>query len=134
MLEIQSSSKGEQKFFIFIRQKKFYIYFVLKKYRQVSAIFTDTTSRYHKNRPIPPILKYRYITRPYWGICNEVPYPRAHRNHSARLSIKLASFCLQAFVCPIFTNVFPGWFPFWSLTHITSMEKMLRSSCRVMTG
>ena len=38
---------------------------MLKKYRQVSAIFTDTdtTSRYHKNRPIPPIpiLKYRYI-------------------------------------------------------------------------
>ena len=64
MLEIQSSSRGEQKIFIFI-QKKFYIYFVLKKYRQVSAIFTDTdTSRYHKNRPIPPIpiLKYRYIT------------------------------------------------------------------------
>ena len=39
---------------------------MLKKYRQVSAIFTDTntTSRYHKNRPILPIpiLKYRYIT------------------------------------------------------------------------
>ena len=39
---------------------------MLKKYWQVSAIFTDTdtTSRYHKNRPIPPIpiLKYRYIT------------------------------------------------------------------------
>ena len=69
MLEIQSSSKGKQKFFIFILQKnkkKFYIYFVLKKYRQVLAIFTDTntTSRYHKNRPIPPILilKYQYIT------------------------------------------------------------------------
>ena len=65
MLEIQSSSRGEQKFFMFIRQKNFY-YFVLKKYQQVSAIFTDTdtTSRYHKNRPIPPIpiLKYRYIT------------------------------------------------------------------------
>ena len=45
MLEIQSSSRGEQKFFISIQQKKnqkFYIYFVLKKYRQVSAIFTDT--------------------------------------------------------------------------------------------
>ena len=66
MLEIQFSSRGEQKFFIFIRQKNFYIYFVLKKYGQVSAIFTDTdtTSRYHKNRLIPPIpiLKYRYIT------------------------------------------------------------------------
>ena len=70
MLEIQSSSRGQQKFFIFIQKKlkkNFYIYFVLKKYRQVSAIFTDTdtTSRYHKNRPIPPIpisiLKYRYI-------------------------------------------------------------------------
>ena len=39
---------------------------MLKKYRQISAMFTDTdtTSRYHKNRPIPPIpiLKYRYIT------------------------------------------------------------------------
>ena len=69
MLEIQSSSKRKQKFFIFILQKnkkKFYIYFVLKKYQQVLAIFTDTdtTSRYHKNRPIPPILilKYQYIT------------------------------------------------------------------------
>ena len=54
MLEIQSSSRGQ------------HIYFVLKKYQQVSAIFTDidTTSRYHKNRLIPPIpiLKYRYIT------------------------------------------------------------------------
>ena len=69
MLEIQSSSRGEQKFFIFIRKKKFYIYFVLKKYGQVSAIFTDTdtTSRYHKNRPIP-ILKYRYI--PSIAVCN----------------------------------------------------------------
>ena len=40
---------------------------MLKKYWQVSAIFTDTdtTSRYHKNRPIPPILilEYRYIPR-----------------------------------------------------------------------
>ena len=39
---------------------------MLKKYRQVSAIFTntDTTSRYHKNRPILLILilKYQYIT------------------------------------------------------------------------
>ena len=39
---------------------------MLKKYRQVLAIFTDTdtTSRYHKNRPIPPIPipKYWYIT------------------------------------------------------------------------
>ena len=23
---------------------------------------TDTTTQYHKNRPVPPILKYRYIT------------------------------------------------------------------------
>ena len=58
MLQIQSSSRGEQKFFIF----------VLKKYWQISAVFTDTdtTSQYHKNRPIPPIpipiLKYWYIT------------------------------------------------------------------------
>ena len=39
---------------------------MLKKYRQVSAIFTDTdtTSQYHKNSLIPliPILKYRYMT------------------------------------------------------------------------
>ena len=72
MLEIQSSSRGKQKFFLFI-QKKINIYFVLKKYRQVSAIFTDTdtTSRYHKNRPIP-ILKYRYIcgeSNPHQTLC-----------------------------------------------------------------
>ena len=68
MLEIQSSSRENKNFLYLYDKKKFYIYFVLKKYRQVSAIFTDTntTSRYHKNRPIPPIpiLKYRYITNP----------------------------------------------------------------------
>ena len=59
---------GTKIFYIYtITTKKFYIYFVLKKYWQVLAIFTDTTSRYHKNRPIPtiPILQYRYITRKY---------------------------------------------------------------------
>ena len=29
---------------------------------------------------------------------------------------------------------FPGWFPFSSPTHITSVERMHRSSCRVITG
>ena len=46
---------------------------MLKKYRQVSAIFTDTDtiSRYHKNRPIPPIpiLEYRYITSNFSVLC-----------------------------------------------------------------
>ena len=47
MFQIQSSSIGEQIFFIFILCLK------IKKH--------NTTSRYHKNRSIP-ILKYRYIT------------------------------------------------------------------------
>ena len=44
--------QGETKIFYIYTKKKFYIYFVLKKYRQVSAIFTDTdtTSQYHRYR------------------------------------------------------------------------------------
>ena len=40
----------------------------------------------------------------------------------------------KAFICSILTYAFPGWFPFSSLTHITSVERMHRSSCRVITG
>ena len=35
---------------------------------------------------------------------------------------------------PILTYASPGWFPFSSPTHITSVERMHRSSCRVITG
>ena len=35
---------------------------------------------------------------------------------------------------PILTYVSAGWFPFSSPTHITSVERMHRSSCRVITG
>ena len=40
----------------------------------------------------------------------------------------------KAFICPILTYASPGWFPFASPTHITSVERMHRSSCRVITG
>ena len=40
----------------------------------------------------------------------------------------------KAFIRPIFTYASPGWFPFSSLTHITSVERMHRSSCRLITG
>ena len=40
----------------------------------------------------------------------------------------------KAFIRPILTYVSPGWFPFSSPTHITSVERMHRSSCRVITG
>ena len=40
----------------------------------------------------------------------------------------------KAFICPILINAFTGWFPFSSPTHITSVERMHRSSCRVITG
>ena len=40
----------------------------------------------------------------------------------------------KAFIRPILTYASPGWFPFSSPTHITSVEKMHRSSCRVITG
>ena len=40
----------------------------------------------------------------------------------------------KAFIHPIFTYASPGWFPYSSPTHITSVERMHRSSCRVITG
>ena len=40
----------------------------------------------------------------------------------------------KAFICPIFTYASSGWFPFSSPTHITSVERIHRSSCRVITG
>ena len=39
----------------------------------------------------------------------------------------------KAFIRPILTYASPGWFPFSSPTHITSVERMHRSSCRVIT-
>ena len=46
------------------------------------------------------------------------------------------SFCTlyNAFIRPILTYASPGWFPFSSPTHITSVERMHRSFCRVITG
>ena len=46
------------------------------------------------------------------------------------------SLCTQykTFIRPILTYASPGWFPFSSPTHITSVERMHRSSCRVITG
>ena len=46
------------------------------------------------------------------------------------------SICIlyKAFILPILTYASPGWFPFSSPTHITSVERMHRSSCRVITG
>ena len=40
----------------------------------------------------------------------------------------------KAFIRLILTYASPGWFPFSSPTHITSVERMHRSSCRVITG
>ena len=40
----------------------------------------------------------------------------------------------KAFIRPILTYASPGWFPFSSPTHITSVKRMHRSSCRVITG
>ena len=40
----------------------------------------------------------------------------------------------KAFIRPILTYAFPGWFLFSFPTHITSVERMHRSSCRVITG
>ena len=40
----------------------------------------------------------------------------------------------KAFIRPILTYASPGWFPFSSPTHITSVERINRSSCRVITG
>ena len=46
------------------------------------------------------------------------------------------SLCMlyKAFIRPILTYASPGWFLFSSPTHITSVERMHRSSCRVITG
>ena len=41
---------------------------------------------------------------------------------------------LKESLCTILTYASPGWFPFSSPTHITSVERMHRSSCRVITG
>ena len=40
----------------------------------------------------------------------------------------------KAFIRRILTYAFPGWFPFSFPTYITSVERMHRSSCRVITG
>ena len=40
----------------------------------------------------------------------------------------------KAFIRLILTYASPGWFPFSSPTHITSVERMHRSSCRLITG
>ena len=40
----------------------------------------------------------------------------------------------KPFIRPILTFASPGWFPFSFPTHITSVERMHRSSCRVITG
>ena len=40
----------------------------------------------------------------------------------------------KTFIPPILTYAAPGWFLFSSLTHITTVERMHRSSCRVITG
>ena len=41
---------------------------------------------------------------------------------------------IKAFIRPILTYASPGRFPFSSPTHITSVERMHRSSCRVIIG
>ena len=40
----------------------------------------------------------------------------------------------KTFIRPILTYASPGWFPFSPPTHITSVERMHRSSCRIITG
>ena len=40
----------------------------------------------------------------------------------------------KAFICPILKYASPSWFPFLSPTHITTVERMYRSSCIVITG
>ena len=66
-----------------------------------------------------------------------------HSRFRAFLSIASASWgpskkslctLYKAFIRPILTYASPGWFPFSSPTHITSVERMHRSSCRVITG
>ena len=55
---------------------------------------------------------------------------------SASWSPSKESLCTlyKAFIRPILTYASPGWFPFSSPTHITSVERMHRSFCRVITG
>ena len=55
---------------------------------------------------------------------------------SASWSPSKESLCTlyKAFIRPILTYASPSWFPFSSPTHITSVERMHRSSCRVITG
>ena len=40
----------------------------------------------------------------------------------------------KAFIRPILTYASPSWFPFSSPTHITTVERMHRSFCRVIAG
>ena len=40
----------------------------------------------------------------------------------------------KAFIRPILTYAFPGWFPFSSSTNTTSVQRTHRSSCRVIAG
>ena len=46
------------------------------------------------------------------------------------------SLCIlyKAFICPILTYASPGWLFFSPPSHITSLERMYRSPCRVITG
>ena len=55
---------------------------------------------------------------------------------SASWGLSKESLCTlyKAFIRFILTYASPGWFPFSSPTHITSVERMHRSSCRVITG
>ena len=55
---------------------------------------------------------------------------------SASWGLSKESLCTlyKAFIRPILTYASPGWFPFSSPTHITSVERMHRSSCRVITS
>ena len=93
---------GTKIFYIYMTKKKIYIYFVVKKYRQVSAIFTntDTTSQYHKNRPIPPILilKYWYITTHYFLLhfsCTICCFITSTRNKKSCLTWSYFNFNLK---------------------------------------
>ena len=55
---------------------------------------------------------------------------------SASWGLSKESLCTlyKAFIRPILTYASPGWFPFSSPTHITSVGRMHKSSCRVITG
>ena len=49
------------------------------------------------------------------------------------LKESLCTLC-KAFIRPILNYASPGWFPFSAPTHITSVERIHRSFCRVITG